>query len=317
MEFPSAKKTRGMKRHLTIFLFLLILTKSGFAQTDTDGLMMAKRNLCGGFLYRHTSWNQYWEGTYLGKNDNIGTFSSHSVMAMANYGITDRFNVIAMAPWISNKVSAGTLIGQSGFQDLSLMLKYRLLSQTILGLDVSAIGILGGSMPLSNYVADYLPLSIGLHSRNAQGRLILDVQRGHWYATASSQYIIRGNSKIDRTAYYTTEMIYSNQVALPDVTTFNLRAGWRKDTELIIELVYDQMNTLGGFDMRKNEMPFLSNTMNTSRLGINCKLPIPGTNGLSFMGSAMTTLAGRNMGKANMFTAGFVYQAMFHTKESK
>ncbi|HOY97338.1 MAG TPA: hypothetical protein PK509_16465 [Catalimonadaceae bacterium] len=305
-----------MKRHLTILL-LLIVFQTGFAQTDTDGLMMAKRNLCGGFLYGHTSWNQYWEGTFLRKNDNIGTFSSHAVMAMANYGITDRINVIAMAPWISNKVSSGTLIGQSGFQDLSLMLKYQFYSSTIWGLDVSAIGLLGGSMPLTNYVADYLPLSLGLHSRNAQGRLILDVQNGHWYGTASGQYIIRSNTKIDRTAYYTTEMIYSNQVALPDVFTYNIRAGWRKDADLILELVYDQMNTLGGFDMRKNEMPFLSNTMNASRLGFNCKLPIPKTNGLSFMGSAMTTLSGRNMGKANMVTAGFVYQAMFHTKESK
>lgn len=306
-----------MKQHLRIFLFLLIITKTGFAQTDTDGLMMAKRNLCGGFLYGHTSWNQYWEGTFLRKNDNIGSFSSQSVMAMANYGITDRFNVIAMAPWISNKVSAGTLISQSGFQDLSVLMKYQFLSRTILGMDVSAIGLLGGSMPLTNYVADYLPLAIGLHSQNVQGRLILDVQKGHWYGTASGQYIIRSNTKIDRTAYYTTEMVYSNQVALPDVVTYNIRAGWRKDADLILELVYDQMNTLGGFDMRKNEMPFLSNTMNASRLGFNCKLPIPKTNGLSFMGSAMTTLTGRNMGKANMFTAGFVYQAMFHTKESK
>lgn len=306
-----------MKRHLPIFLFLFIFTGASYAQTDTDGLMMAKRNLCGGFIYGYTNWNQYWEGTFLRKNENIGTFSSQSIMAMANYGITDRINIIAMAPWISNKVSAGTLIGQSGFQDLSLMLKYSLLSRTILGMDVSAIGILGGSMPLTNYVADYLPLSIGLHSRNVQGRLILDAQKGNWYGTASGQYLVRSNSTIDRTAYYTTEMVYSNQVALPDVVTFNIRAGWRKDADLILEVVYDQMNTLGGFDMRKNEMPFLSNTMNARRLGVNCKLPIPKTNGLSFMGSAMTTLSGRNMGKANMFTAGFVYQAMFHPKESK
>ena len=306
-----------MKRHLPFLLLILAFTKTSFAQTDTDGLMMAKRNLCGGFIYGYTNWNQYWEGTALRKNENIGTFTSHSIMAMANYGITDRFNLIAVAPWISNKVSAGTLAGQSGIQDLSVLVKYQFLSRTILGMDVSAIGLFGGSLPLTNYVADYLPLSLGLQSKNGFGRILVDAQKGNWYGTASAQYIVRSNTRIDRTAYYTTEMIYSNQVALPDVFTYNIRAGWRKDADLIVEMVYDQMNTLGGFDMRKNEMPFLSNTMNASRIGINCKLPIPSTNGLSFMGSAMTTLAGRNMGKANMFTAGFVYQAMFHPKESK
>jgi hypothetical protein len=298
-----------------LFLCLIALVGKGFAQTDVDGLMMAKRNICGGFIYSHSSWNQYWEGTLLRKNDNIGTVTSQSVMAMANYGITNNLNVIAMAPWISNKASAGTLIGQSGFQDLTLLLKYQFLSKTIFGLDVSMIALGGGSIPLTNYVADYLPLSLGMQSKNAIGRLMIDAQKGHWYGTASANYMHRSHMRIDRTAYYTTEMIYSNQVALPEVFGYNLRAGWRDGADLVAELVFDQMNTLGGFDIRRNDMPFPSNNMDASRLGINLKLPIPKTNGLSVMASAMFTLAGRNMGKANMFSGGLVYQAMFNKKD--
>lgn len=307
-----------MHKRFTIFILLMALPFLGHSQTETDGLMMAKRNICGGFIYGYSSWNHYWEGTLRRDNANLGTFSSQSVTAMANYGITNRINVIVMAPWISNKVSAGTLIGQSGFQDFSLFLKGNIFSRTILGCDVSSIIVGGGSIPLTNYVADYLPLSIGLQSKNLSGRFLVDAQKGHWYGTASVQYIKRSHVTIDRTAYYTTEMIYSNQVALPDQIGFQCRAGWRKDADLVVEVIYDHLNTLGGYDMRRNEMPFVSNTMNASRLGISTKLPIPKTNGLSFVGSAFHTLAGRNMGQTTSFTAGLVYLAMFHTKaESK
>lgn len=305
-----------MHRQFVFFLFFLPLF--GKAQTETDGLMMAKRNLCGGFVYGHTSWNHYWEGTFRRKNENIGTFSSQSIMAMANYGITDQVNVILMAPWVSNKVSSGTLIGQTGFQDLSLFVKGIVFSKSWLGMDISSILLIGGSVPLTNYVADYLPISIGMGSKSLSGRFLLDLQKGHWYGTASAYYVLRDKVKIDRSAYYTTEMIYSNEVAMPNQTGYQIRAGWREGADLIGEVIYEQLTTLGGFDMRKNEMPFLSNTMNLTRIGLNCKLPIPKTNGLSFMGSAFYTLAGRNMGQATSFSAGLVYQAMFQTKtESK
>jgi len=303
---------------LYIFCVLIVVgfSKTSFGQTDVDGLMMAKRNLCGGFIYGHSSWNHYWEGTNLRDNANLGTVSSQSVSAMANYGITSNLNVIAMAPWISNRASKGTLIKQSGFQDLSLLLKYQFLAKTVFGLDVSAVALGGGSIPLTNYVADYLPLSIGLHSKNAMGRLLVDVQKGHWFGTGSASYMKRSTVTIDRTAYYTTELIYSNQVALPDVFSYNVRAGWRDGADLIAEFVFERMNTLGGYDIRRNDMPFLSNNMESTRLGLNFKLPIPKTNGLSLVTSGMVTLAGRNMGKAMMVTGGFVYQAAFTKTEN-
>ena len=82
------------------------------AQTDMDGLMMAKRNLCGGIVVGQSQWNHYWEGTLYRNNENIGTFTSQMAMAMANYGISDKFNIIASAPYLKNQTSAGTLRGQ-------------------------------------------------------------------------------------------------------------------------------------------------------------------------------------------------------------
>lgn len=291
------------------FILLLLAAAGLKAQTDMDGLMMAKRNICGGFVYGHSAWKKYWEGTFYRDNGNIGTVSSNMVMAMFNYGIASKLNIIGMAPWISNRASAGTLIGQQGIQDLTLVLKHEFFQKDIRGFNTSFYAMAGGSTPLSNYVADYLPLSIGMHSTNGFARLMTDIQRKTLFFTASATYIVRSNVTIDRNAYYTTEMVYSNEVAMPDVFMYNLRAGWRKSPDLYAELVFDRMNTLGGFDMRKNDMPFLSNNMEAMRLGVNVKIPVPKTGGLSVMASGMHTLAGRNMGRATTWMGGLVYQA--------
>ena len=82
------------------------------AQPHMDGLMLAKRNLCGGIVVGQSQWNHYWEGTLYRNNENIGTFTSQMAMAMANYGISDKFNIIASAPYLKNQTSAGTLRGQ-------------------------------------------------------------------------------------------------------------------------------------------------------------------------------------------------------------
>lgn len=294
-----------------IILFISCFAKYSSAQTDVDGLMMGKKNLCGGLVYGYGSWTNYWEGQNLRDNANLGTVSSQSAWAMANYGITDKINFIAMAPYMSNKASAGTLIGHQGVQDLSMLLKLEFFGKAFGKNYVSLLAFAGYSTPLTNYVADYLPLSIGMQSSNTMGRIMLDVQRGKWYATASTNYISRSNVTIDRDAYYTTKMIYSNQVEMPSLMGYNLRLGYRKDADLVLEAVLDGLNTIGGYDMRKNEMPFLSNKMDATRIGFNVKIPIPIINGLSFTGNTMYTIAGRNMGKSTMFMAGILYQTDF------
>jgi hypothetical protein len=45
-------------------------------------------------------------------------------------------------------------------------------------------------------------------------------------------------------------------------------------------------------------------------------VPVPKTNGMSIMASAMQTIAGRNMGKSTAIMAGVVYQAAFLSKEA-
>jgi hypothetical protein len=306
---------KSLKHSLFAMACLFVVT-SIHAQTDMDGLMMAKRNLCGGVVIGQSQWDHYWEGSLYRNNENIGTFTSKSTMAMANYGVSNKFNIIASAPYINNGSTAGTLRGQKGVQDLSVTAKWEFFGKGYKYAYLSLLALGSVSTPLTNYVADYLPLAIGMQSKTAAAKLMIDIQRNRWFATASAQFVQRGNVTIDREAYYTTEMIYSHIVSMPSVLASNLRFGYRKNADLIVEAVYDRMNTLGGFDIRRNDMPFLSNNMEASRMGVNWKLPVPKMGGLSWVGNATTTITGRNMGQSHMVMTGLVYQGEFKTKKA-
>jgi hypothetical protein len=178
-------------------------------------------------------------------------------------------------------------------------------------LSVYALG--GGSVPLTNYIADYLPLSIGLHSKSLSGRLMVDYQLGKFFATASGSYTWRDNIKIDRNSYYTNELHLTNEVDMPNMTLFNFRAGYRSE-RMILEAVATKMTTIGGFDIRKNDMPFPSNKMNATMVGGHFKYNFKQVDGLSLTGGGNYTVAGRNVGQATSFDIGVFYILDFSHK---
>lgn len=281
------------------------LTKT-YAQTDADGIMMGKNLYCLGVMGATSSWNSYWEGTLLRTNANIGRVRTNMIGPMGSLGITKNLNLLFSLPYVSTRASAGQLKGFNGMQDLSVWAKYRTIRIKKQNSSFSIFTIAGINTPTSNYVKDYLPLSIGLGSSNLTVRGMLDYQYKNWFATASGSLVMRSKITIDRKAYYTTEMIYSNRVEMPNAAQFNMRAGFR-NKEIVAELVYDQWTTLGGFDITKNNMPFPSNKMNQTRIGINGKYEPVKWKGISLTAAAFTTTAGRNMGKSTAAQFGAFY----------
>ena len=297
-----------------IFCGLLLVTvQPTKAQTDIDGLMMEKNFFCVGPTAGYSSWKNYWEGTLKRENLNMGRVSTTNFMLMGNYGITSKINVLFGLPYIKTKASAGNLAGQKGLQDISVMVKWVAYQKHIAHGDLKAILMGGYSTPVSNYTADFLPLSIGLHSKNATFRLMADYQRNNWFATASYAYIARSNVTIDRYTYYTTEMHYSNEVKMPDASQLNFRLGYRSET-WVIEAIANKWTTLGGFDIPRNGAPFVSNKMNATSIGLNVKYETP-VNGLSIIANGSTTVAGRNVGQATGFNAGVFYICDFSKKK--
>lgn len=307
----------GPGRFLSLILLISMFCAGKLkAQTDADAIMMAKNNFCTGLMYSNTSWDHYWEGTLKRTNENLGTVSTNMYAVMGNYGISDKLNVLFGLPYVQTKASAGTLHGMKGLQDLSLWVKWNPI-ETKLGKGLlSVYGIGGVSFPTTNYVADFLPLSIGLRSTNLSLRAMVDYQQGHLFATASGTYVVRSNIKIDRDSYYTTEMHNTNQVEMPDASNYQLRAGYRS-SRMIAEAILNQWNTLGGFDITRNNMPFPSNKMNATTLGVNIKYNLKAVDGLSLIGGGAVTLAGRNMGQASSVNAGVFYILDFSKKTKK
>ena len=257
------------KFHKSLILFTVIISvaNSGLeAQTDIDAIMMSKKNLCSGIIYSHTNWTNYWEGTQKRVNANLGTVSSNNYSVMANYGFNNHLNIIAELPYVETKASGGQLHPMKGLQDFSLWAKWEAFEKSLGKGVLSVFGVGGFSSPSSNYPADFLPLSIGLGSTNVYMRVITDYQVSDFFVTASATYIHRKNIRIDKPAYYTTEMHFTNEVQMPDAAQYNLRGGLRNN-RWIAEIVANNWTTLGGFDITKNNMPFPSNKMNMTTLG--------------------------------------------------
>lgn len=309
------KSLKQIKQFFTLAT-LMLAGQILVAQTANDAIMMNRNQFCNGLVYMHSSWDHYWEGTLKRTNENLGTVSSSSAMYMGAYGITNDLNVIAGLPYVWTKASAGTLHGMNGVQDLSLDLKWRPLHRD-LGPGKFSLFLVGGfSTPLSDYVVDFLPMSIGLGTTNLSGRLILDYHhKSKFFITGSTAYVWRSNVKLDRNSYYDTEQHLTNEVQMPNALSSQGRLGYR-GRYLIAEAVLNNWTTLGGFDITRNNMPFPSNKMNSTDLGLQFKYTLPKLVNLSVVGGASYTIAGRNMGQAKAYYIGAFY-AFYVNKKSK
>jgi hypothetical protein len=312
-----------MNRHIKLLIKKALLLSITFfscfqlkAQTDLDGIMMEKNGFCVGPMYNYSSWKNYWEGTLKRDNQNLGKVSTQTYSVMGDYGFTRNLNFLFSVPYVKTNATEGTLHGLKGMQDLSFFVKWRALQKRFGDGRLSLFGIGGISVPLSNYEADYQPLSLGLHSKTASVRIMADYQQGKLFATGSGTYVFRDNITIDRTAYYTNEEILSDQVAMPDATNFNLRAGYRSEW-LIAEAIVNKWTTLGGFDITRNNMPFPSNRMNATNVGVNFKYVLKSLPQLSIVAGGNKTVAGRNVGQATTIYGSFFYVFDLNHKSKK
>ena len=301
---------KSLLKHLCkctlVFASLLVSSQHASAQMENDGIMIPKNYLCPGVMYSNSSWTNYWEGTFKRNNGNIGKVRTNMYAFMATYGITNDLIVTGSIPYVTTHASAGTLEGQKGIQDLSVNLKWRGLRIKSGSSVFSLIASLTGSIPLTNYEADFDPLALGSHSKNFTARAVVDYSFGKAFVTGSGAYMTRSNITIDRNSYYTTQLIYSDQVKLPNMSDYNFRAGYRSKY-FIAEGVADISTSLGGFDIRKNDMPFPSNRMNMTSVGGNLRYRLKSFYGLEFTAGDDYVVKGRNAGQSNMIHGGLSY----------
>lgn len=288
------------------------------AQTIDDGIMMEGKSLFAGNLYAVERWDQYWEGTLKRENGNIGTVTTRTNTWFANYGITDRLNVLATVPYVWTRPSQGVLQHMQGFQDITIAGKYNVLkAASPIGV-IRAIAVGSAGIPLTDYTPDFQPLSIGSGSRRVAGRLTLNVQSAPgWFVNGSTAYTWRAKVTLDRPYYYTDgRLVLSDEVDMPNVLDYVLSAGYLK-RGLMASFAFSQQRTLGGGDIRRQDMPFVSNRMNFSKVGGMAMYTLPKLRGLAVQGSYTHTIDGRNVGQGSTATAGLLYTLPFHGRPAR
>jgi hypothetical protein len=279
------------------------------AQTVDDGIMLGRGALQIGNLYSYDSWDQYWEGTLKRANGNIGTITTESNVVTANYGVTDRLNVIGRLPYVWTRSSQGVLHGSQGLQDLTLAAKYSVVDRSARNRGVlRAIAVGSVGIPLTDYNVELLPLSIGDHSRRVSGRgTIFYLTTAGWFVNGSTSYTWRSGVQLDRPYYFTDDtFVMSDEVDMPNALDYVASAGYMKG-RLMTAASWSQLRTLGGGDIRRQDMPFVSNRMNFSRLGAMIMAPVPKLRTLRFQVALARTIDGRNVGHATTITGGLLY----------
>lgn len=305
----------GIRTRTTTLVLVVLLSLPALcrAQTIDDGIMLGKGELFTGALYSHDSWDEYWEGTLKRDNGNIGTLTTEAVTWFANYALTSRLNVIGAVPRVWTRASQGVLHGMAGIQDLSVAGKYAFVHGTPTPLGrFRAIGVAAVGIPLTDYSPDFQPMSIGFGSKRVTGRFTANLQTEPGpYLNGTFGYTWRRGVTLDRPYYFTDGQFFmTDQVDMPEVFDYAIEGGYMKHG-LMAAAIYSQQRVLGGGDIRRQDMPFVSNRMNANRIGARLMAPVPGLRDLAVHFAYMYTLDGRNVGQSTTLTGGLSYHFHF------
>lgn len=284
-------------------------------QSIDDGIMIPRHTLFTGNTWTYDSWNHYWEGHLYRTNGNLGTVTTQTDTWYADYGITNRIDVIASVPYVWTNASQGVLLGMEGYQDITLAGKWAFLERPFTSKGtLRAIAVVSGTIPMTNYEPDFEPMSIGNQSKTISARTTLFWQsHAGWFGTGSAAYTWRSNITLDQSYYYTDNQFYpTNQVVMPHLFNYNLNGGYMNRGRMIF-FTWSQQRTEGGGDIRRQDMPFPSNMVNYSKIAVNTlyPLPIPYLHDLAVQFNFDYIVDGRNIGRSMAFTTGLLYTVHF------
>ena len=309
-----------MNKKLLLLIFILLIGQAKVkAQTATDDLLMKKYEFCFAVLRDKGKWDQYWEGTYLRGNANIGTFSRVMVMPMMTFGITNKLNLILATPYVKTESDGGQLAGVKGFQDLNVALKYEVLKKQLGKGKLQLLTSGGFSTPMTNYLSDYMPYSLGLGTNEYFLRAIAHYQLDKGiYGRIMGGYLWRTRTQVERDYYYNNGSYYTRYMDVPNAFQFQATVGsWFFKHALKVETIYSNFKCLSGDDIRAYNAPQPTNKVEVEQLSVFAQYFFKQyVKGLGVLGSWSQMINGRNMGKFINIGFGVSYQ-FSAKKESK
>lgn len=292
---------------LLVGLGISILT---IAQTPIDGLMMPKGEICVAVVYEDANWDKYWEGTYLRTNQNVGTFNRKMVMPMIVGGITDKINVIVSLPYVKTSASGGQMAGVDALQDFSISLKAQLVDHTLGKGKLKVYSNLSFSTPASNYLADYLPFSLGFGANELGLRAIglYELDKGPYFRI-SGAYLHRGATQAERDFYYEDDAFYTSTMDIPDALHAQASLGsWFFQKKLRVEASLTSLRCASGDDIRTYNSPQPTNKVDFDRVEGFAQYYFNNVKGLGVLAYYNHMFSGRNMGQFSGYGLGLTYQ---------
>lgn len=301
-----------MKKIIYLLFVSLSVGASLQAQSPSDGLMMKSNQICVLLDGNYSSFQNYWEGELKRDNQSIATVQRNSLMPMVAIGILDNLNFYAGVPYIkteSTVPNGGKLEGASGFQDLSLALKYRWLNKSFDKSTLSAFATLGFSMPITNYLPDYMPYSIGLGAPELTYRGIVEYKnKNNWYCRLTGAYLWRGYAEAEREYYYNNGSFYTPFMDVPNAFTAEAVAGkWLFADALQLQFSYLNSTSLSGDDIRAYNAAQPTNKIDMNRIGLFAHYFFPKITGLGVVAYYNLVVSGRNAAQMNTTGLGVTY----------
>lgn len=287
------------------------------AQTPLDGLMMKKGEICIAPMYEAGSWDTYWEGEVPRDNDNIGTFHRKAFMPMVVLGLFDRVNFIVSVPYIKTEATGGQMTGVEGIQDLGLSLKAEVLGKEYSKSQLKLFANLSFSTPLSDYLSDYQPFSLGLGTNELGIRAIGQYElNSGWYIRGSAAYLHRGTTEAERPYYYQDGSYYTSTMDVPDAVQAQVGLGkWLFGHSLRAEASLMSFRSTSGDDIRAYNAPQPTNKVDFDRVDAFAQYYFQNIKGLGVLAYYQYIFSGRNMGQFSTVGVGVTYQFQLFNKQ--
>ncbi|WP_339792484.1 transporter [uncultured Imperialibacter sp.] len=295
-----------------ISAFVIGLTQVA-AQTPTDAFMMKQRESCVALIYDMSSFDHYWEGDLLRVNQTIETVTRNTVLPMIAIGLHDKVNLIVATPYVKTKSSepnGGKFAGAKGFQDIGISLKGELMNKQLGPGKLALLTTVSFSTPMSNYLSDYMPYSLGFGAPEFGARGIVHYQLDKGiYARVTGAHLWRGQTEAERDYYYNNGSYYTALMDVPDAWNYQAVVGsWLWNYTLKVECNYQGLMSTSGDDIRKYNAAQPTNKVEFGQVGLTAQYYPKAAKGLGALVYYSQRVSGKNTAKSNNLGVGLTYQ---------
>ncbi len=246
---------------------------------DINGFLPERGHVDVALSYTSESYEKFWAGTTKVHDPGVGDVDIKSTSLWLQWGLLDDLALVANLPYVDDSTNGLAHFKDSGLQDLSVLLKYRLVSSGPHRL----VAGLGASTPVSSYEGN-LPVTRGHDTTDVLFRLVYQYQADRFYFSQQVGYDLRGKDAPD---------------SYPLYTEIGFTAG-----PVTYSGFYSRLIATSGTDIGDPGFTFPSNRQEYSRLGAKIYGRINDRLGLS--AAYYDTLDGRNVGDSHGYSGGVV-----------